>query len=77
MIGIRIIHFLIKKARGHKTDSVFQRFNLVTEDVVKDIKWLKGNRGKIRNDGKLYGHLIICLARVRSAQVVCVTPHLQ
>ena len=33
-------HFVIKRASGHKTDSAFQRYNLVTEDEMKGMKWL-------------------------------------
>ena len=32
-------HFLIKQASGHKTDVAFRRYNLVTEDEMKDMKW--------------------------------------
>ena len=34
-------HFVIKQASGHKTDSAFQRYNLVTEEEMKGIKWLE------------------------------------
>ena len=33
-------HFVIKRASGAKTDSAFQRYNLVTEQEMKSIKWL-------------------------------------
>ena len=33
-------HFVIKQASGAKTDSAFQRYNLVTEEEMKSIKWL-------------------------------------
>ena len=33
-------HFVIKQASGAKTDSVLQRYNLVTEEEMKCIKWL-------------------------------------
>jgi len=33
-------HFVIKEASGAKTDSAFQRYNLVTEHEMKSIKWL-------------------------------------
>ena len=33
-------HFTIKKASGHKTDCAFQRYNLVTEEEMKGMKWL-------------------------------------
>ena len=36
-------HFAIKKASGHKTDSAFQRYNLVTEEEMKGMKWLEEN----------------------------------
>ena len=34
-------HFAIKKISGHKTDSAFQRYNLVTEEEMKGMKWLE------------------------------------
>ena len=34
-------HFAIKKASGHKTDCAFQRYNLVTEEEMKGMKWLE------------------------------------
>ena len=36
-------HFVIKQASGAKTDSAFQRYNLVTEQEMKSIKngWMK------------------------------------
>ena len=33
-------HFVIKQASDAKTDSVFQRYNLVTEEEMRSIKWL-------------------------------------
>ena len=33
-------HFVIKQASGAKTDSAFQRYNLVTEEEMKSMKWL-------------------------------------
>ena len=33
-------HFVIKQASGAKTDSTFLRYNLVTEQEMKSIKWL-------------------------------------
>ena len=39
-------HFVIKQASGAKTDSVFQRYNLVTEEEMKSIKWLDVQGGK-------------------------------
>ena len=33
-------HFTIKEASGHKTDIAFQRYNLVTEEEMKGMKWL-------------------------------------
>ena len=40
-------HFLIKQASGHKTDVAFQRYNLVTEDEMKGMKWYTEKAGKI------------------------------
>ena len=34
-------HFLIKKASSAKTDSAFKRYNLVTEEEMKGVKWLE------------------------------------
>ena len=34
-------HFVIKQASGHKTDSAFQRYNHVTEEEIKGVKWLE------------------------------------
>ena len=34
-------HFKIKKTSGHKTDSAFQRYNLVTEEEMKGMQWLE------------------------------------
>ena len=39
-------HFVIKQASGAKTDSAFQRYNLVTEQEMKSIKSLDENGGK-------------------------------
>ena len=39
-------HFVIKQASGAKTDSAFQRYNLVTEEENKSMKWLDENGGK-------------------------------
>ena len=38
-----MITFLSKKHQVIKTDSVFQRYNLVTEKEIKDMKWLGEN----------------------------------
>ncbi len=32
-------HFVIKEQSGHKTNSAFERYNLVSEDEVKRLKW--------------------------------------
>ena len=32
---------VIKQASGHKTDSAFQRYILVTEEEMKGMKWLE------------------------------------
>ena len=50
-------HFVIQQASGHKTDSAFKRYNLVTEEEMKRVKWLDNKGSKLRNDGHLYGHL--------------------
>jgi len=34
-------HFVIKEASGAKTDSAFKRYNLVTEEEMKGMKWLE------------------------------------
>ena len=39
-------HFVVKQASGHKTDGAFKRYNLVTEDETKGMKWLD-EKGKI------------------------------
>ena len=39
-------HFLIKQASDAKTDSAFQRYNLVTEEEMKSMKWLDEKGGK-------------------------------
>ena len=33
-------HYRIKKVSGHKTDIAFQRYNLVTEEEMLEMKWL-------------------------------------
>ena len=38
-------HFTIKEASGHKTDIAFQRYNLVTEEEMKGMKWLDLKQG--------------------------------
>jgi integrase len=39
-------HFAIKKISGHKTDSAFQRYNLVREEEMNGMKWLE-EKGEI------------------------------
>ena len=39
-------YYTIKQASGHKTDIAFQRYNLVTEEEIKGMKWLDENGGK-------------------------------
>ena len=39
-------HFVIKQASGHKTDSAFQRYILVTEDEMSGMKWLDQKGGR-------------------------------
>ena len=39
-------HFVINEASGAKTDSAFQRYNLVPEQEMKSIKWLDVKSGK-------------------------------
>ena len=39
-------HFLIKQASGHKTDVAFRRYNLVTEDEMKGMKWFSEKAGE-------------------------------
>ena len=34
-------HFVIKQASGAKTDSAFKRYNLITEEEMKGMKWLE------------------------------------
>ena len=34
-------HYKINQASGHKTDSAFQRYNLVTEEEMKGMQWLE------------------------------------
>ena len=47
-------HFVIKQASGAKTDSAFQRYNLVTEQEMKSIKWLDEKSVK---SGKLHNYM--------------------
>jgi len=47
-------HFVIKQASGAKTDSVFQRYNLVTEEEMRSIKWLDVQG---ENTGMMYTYM--------------------
>ena len=38
-------HYTIKAASGHKTDIAFQRYNLVTEEEMRGMKWLDLKQG--------------------------------
>jgi hypothetical protein len=40
-------HFVIKQASSYKTDSAFQRYNLVAEDEMKGIKLLEEKQGEV------------------------------
>ena len=37
---------MIKQASGHKTDVAFRRYNLVTEEEMKSMKWYKDKTTK-------------------------------
>ena len=39
-------HYKIKQASGHKTDSAFHRYNLVTEVEMKGMQWWDQQEGK-------------------------------
>ena len=41
-------HFVIKQASTAKTDSAFQRHNLVTEEEINGMKWLEEKERKTR-----------------------------
>ena len=47
-------HFIIKKASGAKTDSAFKRYNLVTEEEMKGMKWLEE---KAKDSGMMDTHM--------------------
>jgi ethanolamine utilization cobalamin adenosyltransferase len=42
-------HLVIKKASGAKTDSAFKKYNLVTEQEKKSIKWLDEKSANFEN----------------------------
>ena len=35
-----VVAYVIKEMSGHKTDSVFKRYNLVTKEEMNRVKWL-------------------------------------
>ena len=47
-------HFVIKQASGAKTDSAFQRYNLVSEQEMKNFKWLVQ---KSVTSGKMHNYI--------------------
>ena len=47
-------HYKIKQASGHKTDSAFKRYNLVTEEKMKGMQWLEE---KGENSGMMHTYM--------------------
>ena len=45
-----------KKRLVHKTDNAFQRYNLVTEEEMKAMKWLDLKQGTSGTMDTYYGH---------------------